>query len=377
MKGIPGYAVRELNRERGSGFNVYFDEDYLVIEGFGELSFGLINTLLIKLNLVQDGKEYTGINLLLDFSKVYHIRPAAAMGTLCLCSALSTNKIKGIINLSGLYLRRPCSEVLTYLATIGFFTQMSMKAELLGCEDLVRDESRMDKYRKSKIEELRKRNLRAFTSDAQIADDNKSIVWPMEAIQKKGESIRERDFEDLCRRFINHARDYFEGLFSSSHFNFAKNDLHDFWEANVELYTNIFEHSDSWGLGMIHAQPDYGTTVCYHDIGVGIKGSLNSSPKLGKEFERFETDKEAMKWALNEGHSSKLSGISGNGIGLNIVEDFILSKSGNIEIRSGQCLLYKKPGDRSGSERWRCQNVSWFPGTQINFFVPCVTKATS
>jgi hypothetical protein len=249
---------------------------------------------------------------------------------------------------------------------------MGIKAGLLGCEDLVRAESRRGEHRKSKIEELRKRNLRAFTSDAQIADDNKSIVWPMETIPKKGESVRDRDFEDLCQRFINHARDYFEGLFSSSHFSFDKRDQYGFWEANVELYKNIFEHSDSWGLGMIHAQPDYGTTVCYHDIGIGIKDSLNLSSKLGKEFNRFETDFEAMKWALDEGHSSKPDG---NGIGLNIVEDFVLSRNGAIEVKSGQCLLYKKPGDQSGNEEWRCQNAPWFSGTQINFFIPCVTTA--
>jgi len=375
MKEIPEYAIKELGRARESSFNVYFNKDSLVIECFGELSFHAINVLLTKLSSVQNGKEYTGINLLLDFSKVHRIRPAAAMGILCLCSALSANKINGIINLSGVYLQRPYSNVLSYLITIGFFTQMGIKAGLLGCEDLVREESRREEHRKSKIEELRKRNLRVFTSDAQITEDNKSIVWPIERIPERGESVRYSDFEDSCRNFINHARDYFEGLFSSSHFNFAKHDLHDFWEANVELYTNIFEHSDSWGLGMIHAQPNYGTTVCYHDIGIGIKDSLNSSPKLGKEFKRFKTDNEAMKWALFEGHSSKLGG---NGIGLNIVEDFVLSKNGNIEIRSGQCLLYKKPGDQSGSERWReNQNVPWFPGTQINFFVPCVTTAIS
>ena len=162
--------------------------------------------------------------------------------------------------------------------------------------------------------------------------------------------------------------DTFERLFSSSHFNFDKAEKHDFWLSNSELYTNIFKHSASWGLVTIHANPARGTTVCYHDIGIGIKSSVNSSEKAGREFEKFETDYEAMKWALKEGNSSELDG---NGIGLNIIEDFVLRKNGTIEVRSGQCLLQKKPDDQAGERNWRYQRKPWFLGTQINFFIPC------
>jgi hypothetical protein len=260
------------------------------------------------------------------------------------------------------YLRRPPERVLSYLATLNFFTQMSNKANLLGCEDLVHfEDERKQRSRK-------KQTWSSFNN--QLVNDNRPIVWPMETIPCKGDWIGGQDFENACQHFINHAYAHFEKLFSSSHFNFDSSDMREFFSANGELYENIFEHSHSWGLGLIHARPNYGITVCYHDIGIGIKGSFNSSPKAGREFEKFKNDYDAMKWALEEGYSSK---IGGNGIGLNIVEDFVLSRNGTIEIRSGQCFLQKKPGDQSGERNWRPKNVPWFPGTQINFFIPCVT----
>ena len=225
----------------------------------------------------------------------------------------------------------------------------------------------------SEKKQLRRKRQKQAIFDNSFDDDGHPIVWPIETIPRKGGSIGDKDFENACQYFVNYAAGTFDRLFSSSHFNFNKGDKHNFWSSNVELWMNIFEHSDSWGLATIHANPSHGTTVCYHDVGMGIKGSVNSSSKAGKEFEKFETDCNAMKWALKEGNSSKLGG---NGIGLSIVEDFVLSRRGTIEIRSGECLLQKRPGDQPGEKYWRSNNVPWFPGTQINFFVPCKTTKT-
>ena len=349
-------------RARESNVDVYFEGNCLVIGISGIVKVRTLDLIIKELTIERKRQEYTMTDLILDLSDVYPISPAAAVGLVCLCSALMTNKMKEIANPSNFYLKRPTNSVLTYLTTLGFFTQMSNKARLLGCEDLVRSES-------EKKQRRRKRQKPFF--DNSFDNDVRPIVWPMETIPRKG-SISDQDFENVCQHFVNHAVDYFERLFYSSHFNFNKGDVHGFSESNTELFMNIFEHSGSWGLATIHANPARGTTVCYHDIGIGIKGSVNSSPKTGKEFEKFETDYKAMKWALKEGNSSKL-GESENGIGLNIVEDFVLSVKGYIEIRSGQCLLYKKSGDQPGEENWRFQSVPLFPGTQINFFVPCTT----
>lgn len=349
-------------RARESNVDIYFDGNCLVIGISGIVKVRTLDVVIKELTIERKRQEYTMADLILDLSDVYRISPAAAVGLVCLCSALMTNEIKEIASPSNFYLKRPPNGVLTYLTTLSFFTQMSNKARLLGCEDLVHFESEKKQCRREKQIPV--------IFDNSFDNDVRPIVWPMETIPTKGSSISDQDFENVCQHFVNNAADTFDRLFSSSHFNFDKGDKHNFWSSNVELYMNIFEHSGSWGLTTIHANPAHGTTVCYHDIGIGIKGSINSSPKAGKEFEKFETDYDAMKWALKEGNSSKLGR---NGIGLNIVEDFVLSMNGTIEIRSSQCLLRKKPGDQPGEKYWMNQNVPWFPGTQINFFVPCMT----
>lgn len=350
-------------RARGSKVDIHFDGNCLVIGMSGIVIARTLDIIMKELTAGKRRQEYRITDMVLDLSEVYPISPVAAVSLVCLCSALMKNNMEEIASPSCFYIHRPPERVLTYLSALGFFTQMSIKAGLLGCEDLVHSEGeRKQRSRKKQ---------KVFISDNRLDNDKRPIVWPMETIPPKGSSIGEQDFETAsCQDFVHHAAAYFERLFSSSHFNFNKGDLHEFWSSNVELYMNIFEHSGSWGLATIHANPARGTTVCYHDIGVGIRSSVNSSPKSGKEFEKFETDYDAMKWALKEGNSSKLDG---NGIGLNIVEDFVLSRNGTIEIRSGQCLFQKKLGDQPGEENWRVQNVPWFPGTQINFFVPCVT----
>ena len=126
------------------------------------------------------------------------------------------------------------------------------------------------------------------------------------------------------------------------------------------LYKNVYEHSQSWGLATIVARPAHGTVVSYHDIGIGIPGSLRSSPSVQP---RFGTDREAIAWALEEGHSSR----KGNsGLGLSLVSGYVEAAQGTIEIRSGSCRLY-----RTGpSNKWLADEVTPFAGTHISFHLP-------
>jgi hypothetical protein len=204
----------------------------------------------------------------------------------------------------------------------------------------------------------RQKRIRGF--DERFENDDHPIVWPMRLIGQKENQHARRDFEDVCQYLVNDAADHFDKLFSSPHFNFDKRDRHDFLLANYELYKNVYDHSHSWGLPMIHARPKWGTFICCYDVGIGIRESVNASPNINK---KFDTDDEAIKWALVEGNSSK---VGGNGLGLNIIEDFVSSRNGVIEIRSGKYLLRKK----SGNTYWAPYRVPWFPGTQINIFVP-------
>ena len=342
----------------GSKVEIYMKENCLIIRIWGNITAITLNLIMKELIKCKKRQEYKAIGLILDLSNIYYISPEGAVYLVCLFSALMGSKMKEIANPVSFYLRRPPERVLTYLVRIDFFTQMSNKARLLGCEDLVLLEyERMQRSRKKQT---------WGTFDNRLDKDNSAIVWPMETIPCKNDVIGTQDFELACEYFITNAHTHFKRLFSSSHFNFDRGDKHELFSANGELYKNIFKHSRSWGIGLIHARPNYGTTVCYHDIGIGIKYSVNSSPKVEEEF---QSDYDAMKWALKENHSSS----DGSGIGLNIVEDFVLSKNGTIEIRSGQCLLYKKPGDQPGEEYWRPKNSPMFLGTQINFFIPSIT----
>jgi hypothetical protein len=296
--------------------------------------------------------ESAQFNLIVDLSSVSVVRPSGAVGLVCLCSALMTKKMKNLASPAAFYLRHPPENVLTYLIRIGFFTQMSMKANLMGHHDMIVREEDL----KHRDRDMRMQDLVA----GHIGSKSNPIVWPIQLIGRKEDQRTHRDFEDTCQQLVNSAADHFDKLFSSSDFNFDRRDKHDFLLANYELYMNVYDHSESWGFAMIHARPGQGTYICCHDVGIGIRKSVNASHKIGKQLEAHH---EAIKWALIEGNSSK---DDGNGLGLNIIEEFVASRNGMIEIRSGDCLLQRT----SSKANWIPHRVPWFPGVQINMFVP-------
>lgn len=342
---------QKQNTLKKSKVDIYVDGDCLVIKLSGILTIRTVNTILSKLNILKKVETCILNNMLLDLSDVYPVQLSGAVGLVCLCSALVKNKVDEIFIPSNFFIYRPHESVLTYLVNLNFFTQMSNKAKLLNCEDLVNAEFERARRR----EECKRSN-----SNNHPDYYNQSIIWPMEIIPCKGESISSQDFENITQQFINQACNCFEKLFSSAYFNFDGADHQGFWLSNLELFKNVFEHSNSWGLCTIHARPNFGTAVCYYDIGVGFKGSVNTSLKIEK---KFETDYESINWALLDGHSSKPHG---TGYGLTIVQDFVVSRNGIIEIRSGDCLFQKKTEDI----KWNVQQVPWFPGVQTSFFIP-------
>ncbi len=345
-----------------SKVHVEFKNNNLLIGLSGHVKAGTIDPILNKLKGLDKQIDLIKADMILDLSDVYPISSAGAVSLVCLCAALMMKKISKALELSNFFIERPSEAVLSYLETIGFFSQMSNKANLLGCEDLVRKETQRENYR---IEKQRKSPLKK-----EPGNNPKPILLPMKSIPQRDGSKKYKYFEDQCQHFVNHVYSTFEKLFVSEHFGFGDADLYGFCSSNGELFVNVFEHSGSWGLGVIHANPARGTSVSFYDIGIGIKESINTSPKANKEFQRFASDYDAMKWALKEGNSSK---IQGNGRGLNVVEEFVVERDGFIEIRSGECLLRKKPGDIPGEDNWRPYKVPCFPGTQINFFVPCLS----
>lgn len=343
---------------RFSKVKVDFDCAILTIKISGTIKFDVLNMVLKELQKLS--YKYIEVEeLILDLSALNKITSAATAVLVCLFSALADNKMREIKINSGLSIERPPDRVLSYLTTLGFFTQMKKKANLLECENMVKWEEQKKKRRK-----MRKRATIA-NKDPNI--EVKPIVFPISIIPKiDSSSIAGANFQASSHNYINGIIDTYSSLFYSDHYNFSEEEFSVFCAANGELFENIFEHSLSWGIGVIHANPREGTTVSYYDIGIGFKENLNSSPKAGKEYNTFSTDCEAINWACKEKNSSK---INGNGRGLTIVQEFIEKSKGSIAIRSGKCMLYKKPEDF----KWRkMKNIQWFPGTQINFFVPCI-----
>lgn len=319
----------------------------LIIEVSGTVTLRIIDGIIEQIAPINM-KMHRRINeLILDLSNVKYIKLSGALALLCVCSSLMSKKIRNIDGLVHFQILRPPSNVLSYLLSIGFFTQMIVNAGLLGCEDLARLES------KKKEQYIAK----------------KEPVLPISIIAKKEVSFSAKDFGNSCYQFINAVHDTFKEILLSSLYNFTEDRVREFSSANGELFENVYEHSETWGLGVIYPDRNNGTNVCYYDIGVGIKESLNSSPKAGKEFDRFQKDCEAIKYALVERHSSKLKG---NGRGLSVVQDFVFENNGTIAIRSGNCLMWKKSGHTDREKEWEVETVQRFPGTQINFFIPYV-----
>lgn len=339
---------------RDTQLSIMVDANSLKIALSGHVGARSLDTILREMSRVSRDKSSVSNmeNLIVDLSGVNTIAPAGATGLVSLCSALMTNRIAEMGNPSVIYLRHPPEHVLTYLTAIGFFTLMSAKAKLLGCGDFVRREDRLrERDRRTRIEGV---------LDKSSNSGNRPVVWPMRIIGHKEVGSGYRAFENACQSLVNDAINHFDELFSSLHFNFSQSDRHEFVSAIYELFVNVYEHSDSWGLAMIHARPDRGTFICCHDIGVGIRRSLADSPNVS---EKIENDYQAIRWALVEGHSRK---VGGSGSGLTIIEEFVSERNGNIEIRSGECLLQRT----SGSIDWKPYRVSWFPGTQLNLYVP-------
>lgn len=350
---VPDKMIVRRSRKL-SNVVVTFEEDSLEISVAGIITARTLEFILQEIGRQKNrsSTESPRGNLIVNLSGARVIRPSGAVGLVGLCSALMNNKMKNLASPSVFYLRHPPENVLSYLTRIGFFTQMTVKAKLMGHHDLV---VREDQWKNSD------RNIRMQDMVAGRFDSKSHpIVWPMQLIGRKENQYNRRDFEDACQQLVNSAADHFERLFFSSHFNFDRRDKHDFLLANYELYMNVYDHSESWGLAMIHAMPAHGTYICCHDIGTGIRKSVNASHKIRKQL---ETDHEAIRWALVEGNSSK---DDGNGLGLNVIEEFVSSRKGTIEIRSGECLLQRNSGDAN----WTPHRVPWFPGTQINMFLP-------
>lgn len=339
----------------GSGaINVSFERGQMRVKLWGVITARVLDHCLSAIGTQREIAAGTSVTeeIVLDLSNVALIKDSGAISIVCLCSAFMSGKLQDLVNPTSIYLKLPSQNVLNYLMRIGFFSQMEKNAGLLGHGEQIKLEERMKEIDDEKAEKS--------TWDDSVYREGAPIIWPMKIIGHKERQYVPRDFETACQRLVRDASKRFQRLLSFPQFSFSKEDTHNFLGANYELYMNVYEHSGSWGLAMIHAQPRVGTFLCCYDIGVGIRQSVNASENVPAPFDR---DEDAIRWAVMEGHSSK---IGGNGAGLAIIEDFAFDKAGILEIRSGTCLMQKTPKNNT----WKSYIVPWFPGTQINIIIP-------
>lgn len=276
-------------------------------------------------------------SVFLDFSKIKYIEIEGALTIICFCAAIKRKNPNA--NFNYIY---PSENVFSYLLNLGFFSQMCSKAGVMDRPDIVHYENELKKERKN------------WQKDPKNISRKQSVILPIETIVEQMNSVNERDFEHLVGKFANSAIDAFDILLTSPYYNFNGDDYYQFRQSNIELYKNIFHHSKSWGIATIHARPNYGTTVCYYDIGIGFKASVN----------RFKTEVESIEWALIDGNTSKPNG-DNDGYGFTLIQEFVFRRNGRIKIRSGDCQLILNSTTKK-------ENIikSSFPGAQISYFIP-------
>lgn len=316
----------------------YVDNDKLTLELPNSVSLAVLDSLADEVKTVWKINENKFNQIVIDLSGVQYIEPEGALAIVCFYAAMK-NKNPDL----SFHFIYPKENVLSYLAALGFFGQMSTKVGVMEGQDIVHYESELRHERRNK--------QRHFSTNAKL----RPIILPIETIPQQNGTISGRDFENMSITFVNKAIRTFEQIFSSPHYNFNGPNQHDFLLSNRELYRNTFEHSKSWGIALIHARPNHGTQVCYYDIGVGFKGSVA----------KFQTDIESIEWALIDGNSCK-SSEDNDGHGLTVVQDFVLRRGGTITIRSGECMLKINQMTRKPKPH----KVNRFPGVQISYFIP-------
>jgi anti-sigma regulatory factor (Ser/Thr protein kinase) len=150
----------------------------------------------------------------------------------------------------------------------------------------------------------------------------------------------------------------------ATHLHYDENVINGFIVALSEVCQNIIEHSEHTGFVGIqkyHFQKQNKNVVkiAVMDLGIGFAGSLS---------ERLSStdDLQAIDMGLLKGISRHLD--EGRGHGLAAVRNFVQNWNGKISIRSGTAKLSIIPSWSWGKARE--QNLTSFPGSQINIMLP-------
>ena len=130
----------------------------------------------------------------------------------------------------------------------------------------------------------------------------------------------------------------------------------------VEIYINAFVHSQSpvgaYSCGQGYPFGNFPFQLTVVDLGVGIPANV-------KEFlgQPQMTGRQALHWALQEGHSTKFpaGGSGASGLGLKLLSDLATLNRGRLEIYSHDSYACIQQSGVSGDSFY--EN---FPGTVLN-----------
>ncbi len=124
-----------------------------------------------------------------------------------------------------------------------------------------------------------------------------------------------------------------------------------------ELFTNIFQHSDSvfGGVALGQYYPlKKQVQICVCDGGVGMVRRVQEAG-----FGRASPC-DAIQWALENGHSTRITGCCPGGLGLFLLREFVKKNGGSFRIYANTGLFWEEAGTAN-----KRQLATGFPGTLI------------
>jgi len=182
-----------------------------------------------------------------------------------------------------------------------------------------------------------------------------------------GSETSELAFEREMSGFLNEIRSVFPAALA--HLGYDADEVRVFLALNSEIYRNIFHHSEAWGYVAIQCDR-LGMTICYGDVGVGFRRSLESQrDRIVQTVRRPWNDSTAILGSFEEGVSSRSEGRPISGMGLPTVRKMVMERYGVIECRSGAGRgLFLGDGSQTGITKMR--DAEALIGAQISVFLP-------